>query len=128
MTFKHRGGERTHRGCGQGRLANQVGVRNGHAEAQPRARLLHGRDRRLEVAGERGGGGGRGRGRVGGLRRKQRGRKKERKGRKKTDEKESELREEVRRRQRRKTGILKREKRRRKVRVDYSSKQKLEQI
>lgn len=67
------GGETTHRGCGQGRLSNQVGVRNGHAQAQPRARLLHGRHRRLEVAGERGGGGGRGRGGVGGLRRKRGG-------------------------------------------------------
>lgn len=71
----------THRGCGQGCLANQVGVRNGHAEAQPWARLLHGRYRRLEVARERRGGGGRGGGRVGGLRWKQRGRKKiEKKG------------------------------------------------
>lgn len=58
----------THRGCDQRSLANQVGVRNGHAEAQPRARLLHGRHRRLEVAGERRGGGRRGGGRVGGLR------------------------------------------------------------
>lgn len=72
----------THRGCGQGCLANQVGVRNGHAEAQPRTRLLHGRYRRLEVAGERRGGGGRGGGRVGGLRRKQKGSKKCRRDRK----------------------------------------------
>lgn len=73
----------THRGRGQGRLANQVGVRDGHAEAQPRARLLHGRYRRLEVAGEgRGGGGRRGR-RVGGLRGKQiKGEKIEREDRK----------------------------------------------
>lgn len=70
------GGGGTHRGCGQGRLANQVGVRNGHAEAQPRARLLHGRYRRLEVAGQRRGGGGRGGGRVGGLRRRRKGGKK----------------------------------------------------
>lgn len=66
----------THRGCDQRSLANQVGVRNGHAEAQRRARLLHGRYRRLEVAGEGRGGGGRGGGRVGGLRGKQRRRKK----------------------------------------------------
>ena len=63
-----RGGGTTHRGCVQRSLADQVGVRNGHAEAQPRARLLHRRHRRLEVAGERRGGGGRGGGRVGGLR------------------------------------------------------------
>lgn len=73
-----KGGE-TYRGCGHGRLANQVGVRNRYAEAQPRARLLHCRHRRLEVAGERGGGGRRrGRG-VGGLRGKWRQRMKERK-------------------------------------------------
>lgn len=84
--FKHGGlgrGGGTHRGCGQGRLTNQVGVRNGHAEAQPRARLLHGRDRRLEVAGERRRRGRRGGGRVGGL--KQRGRKKGRKDRKESE-------------------------------------------
>lgn len=65
----------THRGRGQGCLANQAGVRDGHAEAQPRARLLHGHYRRLEVAGERRGGGRRGGRRVGGLWRKQSKRK-----------------------------------------------------
>lgn len=76
---RREGGWGTYRGCGHGRLANQVGVRNRYAEAQPRARLLHCRHRRLEVAGERGGGGRRrGRG-VGGLRGKRRQRMKERK-------------------------------------------------
>lgn len=65
------GASGTHHGCGQGRLSNQVGVRNGHAEAQSRAHLLHGRYRRLEVAGQRRGGGGRGGWRVGSLRLKQ---------------------------------------------------------
>lgn len=91
-------GGQTHRGCGQGCLANQVGVRDGHAEAQPRACLLHGRYRRLEVAGERRGGGGRGGGRVGGLRRKQKGGEIE-----KEEEKEVTVRE-VKERQRGKTG------------------------
>ena len=83
--WEGRGGGRTHRGCGQGCLPNQVGVRDGHAETQPRARLLHGRHRRLEVAGERRGGGGRGGGRVGGLRRKE-GRKEEKQRKKKERE------------------------------------------
>ena len=62
------GGEGTHRRRGQRRLSNQVWVRDGHAEAQPRARLLRGRERRLEVAGQRRGRGRRRGWRVRGLR------------------------------------------------------------